>query len=154
MKHPLPGNSTLLNGCGLKAGDFKAWEIFYWFWLRSYSASSGCQIPLLNGWMKVWVDGRMDKERMVFKNHTKAERNDRIKNLSHSFYKWTWPGYHRSVCSLPETYKSVPVMGVNIRRDIFGMLERNGTLLGMWVSQSCHSLGRRGTGLAELVNKA
>lgn len=50
--------------------------------------------------------------------------------------------------------KSVPVMGVNIRRDIFGMLERNGTLLGMWVSQSCHSLGRRGAGLAELVNKA
>ena len=48
----------------------------------------------------------------------------------------------------------MPVMGVNIRRDIFRMLERNGTLLGMWVSQSCHSLGRRGAGLAEFVNKA
>lgn len=92
----------------------------------------------------------MDKERMVFNNHTKAERNDHIRN-THSLYKWTSPGYYRSVCSLPETYKSMPVI---IRRDIFRMLERNGTLLGMWVSQSCHSLGRRGAGLAEFVNKA
>ena len=29
MKHPLPHKPALLNGCGLKAGDFKAWEIFY-----------------------------------------------------------------------------------------------------------------------------
>lgn len=48
----------------------------------------------------------------------------------------------------------MPVMGVNIRRDIFRMLERNGTLLGMWVSQSCHSLGRRGAGLVKFVSKS
>ena len=48
----------------------------------------------------------------------------------------------------------MPVMGANIRRDIFRMLERNGTLLGMCVSQSYHSLGRRGAGLVEFVSKS
>ena len=55
----------------------------------------------------------------------------------------------RIVCSLPKTYKCMPVMGVNIRRVIFPVLERIGIVLGIWVNQSYHSLGRRGASLVE-----
>lgn len=116
-----------------------------WFGLRSYIAWRRCQMLLLSGWMAGWVN-EWTKERMIFKksyNHKKTVIITLVTYLIDNRYKWMWPGFNSSFCSLPKIYKYKNLMGVNIRRIIFQVLERTGISLGMRVSQSS-VLGRRG----------